>query len=169
MKSVIRLVEENGLRKTDAIIMKKRFFGMVDHYVLFMGYRGEMPVFLGNYRNGVNEVSYSDLRKYLAMMEPDRIEYFVGNESQRKMAEKRAWAREGENAYNYLVNNCEHYKNWVHFGKSHSSQVNTAGNVALVAGAGIAVAGLASKNKTVAYIGLGALLLGALLKVASDE
>ena len=169
MNEIIRLIEQNGLRITDSIVMKKRFLGMVDHYVLFMGYRNSRPVFLGNYRNGISEVPDADLVKYLSIMEPERIEYFVGNELERKDAERRAWARSGENAYNYITNNCEHYKNWVHFGKNYSSQVKTAGNVALAAGAGIAVAGLASKNKTAAYVGLGTLLLGALLHIASED
>lgn len=169
MNKIIELVEGNGLRPTDSIVLRKRFLGMVDHYVLFMGYRGNTPVFLANYNDGIKEVPDNEIIKYLTSLEPERIDYFPGNEIERKSAIERAWARTGEKAYSYIANNCEHFKNWVHFGKNYSSQVDTAGNVALATGAATLAGGLATKNKTATYIGLGGLLLGALLKYVADD
>lgn len=169
MKKINELINYNNLRPTDAIILKKKFIGMADHYALFMGYRNNEPLFIANYRDGVREVSAEDMQKYLQFLEPERIEYFEGNESERAEAINRAFSRLGERAYDYIANNCEHFKNWVHSGEHYSSQVNTAGNVALAAGAGAVIGGLAAKNKTAVAVGIGGLLLGAILKSNSGN
>lgn len=160
----------NGLRATDALVLRKRFIGMVDHYVLYMGNRGNLPVFIANYKNGVKEISNEEIVNYLQTLEPIRIEKFKGSDQERKQAFKRAVSRVGERAYNYFANNCEHFKNWVHYGDKYSSQVDNAGNFGLGAGGVLAVAGLASKNSKVALWGAGILLAGAILKgLSSDE
>lgn len=163
-------IETKGLRATDALVLRKRFIGMVDHYVLYMGSRGNQPVFIANYKNGVKEITNEEVINYLQTLEPIRIEKFKGSDQERKLAFKRALSRVGERAYNYFANNCEHFKNWVHYGDKYSSQVDKAGNLGLGAGGAIAVAGLASKNSKVALWGAGILLAGAILKgLSSDE
>lgn len=169
MNKINQLIRNYGLQKVDAIIMKKRFIGMVDHYVLFMGMRNNSPVFVANYRDGVREVSSSDMVEYSEMLEMDKILPFKGSEYERSIAVQRAWSRVGERAYDYLANNCEHFVNWVHSGKSHSKQVDAAGESLLAGGVLTTLGGLASKNETATYVGLGALLLGALLKYAGNE
>lgn len=169
MNKINQLIRNYGLQRVDAIIMKKRFIGMVDHYVLFMGIRNNSPVFVANYRDGVREVSYSDMIEYLQILEPNQIFYFNGTEYERSIAEQRAWSKVGERAYDYLANNCEHFVNWVHSGKSYSTQVGAAGETLLAGGVVTVIGGLAAKNDTATYLGLGALLLGALLKYAGNE
>ncbi len=162
-------IKMQGLRATDALVLRKRFIGMVDHYVLYMGQRADQPVFIANYKNGVKEISNEEIVDYLKTLEPVRIEKFEGSESERKLAFNRALSRVGERAYNYFSNNCEHFKNWVHFGEKYSSQVDKAGNVGLGAGGALALAGLVSKNSKVALWGTGLLLAGALLKGLSND
>ncbi|NOZ33940.1 MAG: hypothetical protein GXO80_01400 [Chlorobi bacterium] len=162
-------IKQNNLKQTDAIVLKKRFLGLVDHYVLFMGYRGNQPVFVANYNDGVQEVPKSELDKYLKVLKPERIERFPGNESERKFAFKRAISRLGEKAYNYFGNNCGHFKNYVHIGENYSEQVDKVGNVGLIAGAGLGIAGIASKNPKVALWGAGLLLAGVIMKELANE
>lgn len=168
MEKINQLIRNTGLQKVDAIVMKKRFIGMVDHYVLFMGMRNNTPVFVANYSSGVKEVPYNDMVTYLQMLEPTEILYFKGTKYEREEAEIRAKSRIGERAYDYISNNCEHFVNWVHSGKSYSKQVSSAGDLFLAGGAVAALGGLANKNETATYVGLGALLLGALLKYAGN-
>jgi hypothetical protein len=170
MKKVIELVSRHNLRIIDAIVLKKRFIGMVDHYVLFGGHdQHQRPVFVANYKNGVQVVPHDDMVKYLNMLEPEKIIYFQGNEHQRAAAIARAKSRIGERSYDYLANNCEHFVTWVHTGKHHSKQVADVG-VGLMAAGAVAAIGGAAKNKEVEIgIGVGALLLGALLKFGFND
>ena len=167
--SINEFIRVNSLKQTDALVLRKRFFGMVDHYVLFMGYRANKPIFVANYKDGVKEVSASEINKYLQVLEPSTIERFDGNDSERMIAFRRALSRIGEKAYNYFGNNCEHFKNWVHHGENFSTQVNIAGKTAMVAGVGLGVVGFAKKYPKTALVGAGLLLVGALLKEVSNE
>lgn len=162
-------VRVNNLRATDALVLKKRFIGMVDHYVLYMGQRGNQAVFIANYKNGVKEISKGEIMQYLQSLKPNRIEPFEGTEYERNLAFRRAWSRVGERTYNYFSNNCEHFKNWVHSGENYSSQAKKAGNIGLGTGGALAIAGLASKNSKVALWGVVILLAGAILKGLSDN
>ncbi len=170
MKKVKELVSRHNLRIIDAIVLKKRFIGMVDHYVLFGGYdQHQRPVFVANYKNGVQVVPHDDMVKYLNMLEPEKIIYFQGNEHQRAVAIARAKSRIGERAYDYLANNCEHFVTWVHTGKHQSKQVANAGIGLMTAGAIATAGGIGKKNDVVTAVGIGALLLGAILKFGFNE
>lgn len=170
MKKVNELVRRHNLRIIDAIVLRKRFIGMVDHYVLFAGYNNEQkPIFLANYKTGVQFVPHSDMVKYLDMLEPERIIFFKGNEIQRSHAIERAKSRIGEKAYDYLANNCEHFVTWVHTGKHNSKQVANAGTGLMVAGAVAAIGGAAKNKEAALGLGVGALLLGALLKFGFND
>ncbi|CAG0988962.1 HRAS-like suppressor 3 [Flavobacteriales bacterium] len=167
--TLTQFIQVNNLQQADAIVLRKKLLGMVDHFAIFLGYRGNHPVFVANYRDGVKEVSVSEMRQLLQTLEPTQIDRFPGPEHQRKSAVRRAISRIGERAYSYIFNNCEHFKTWVHYGENRSKQVDTAGNVALGIGAGTAIAAIATKNPKVGAVALGLLLLGAILKDAADE
>lgn len=170
MKKITELISRHNLRIIDAIVLKKRFIGMVDHYVLFGGFdKFNQPVFVANYRTGVQIVPQADMMKYLNMLDPERIVYFQGNDQQRNEAIERAKSRIGEKAYDYLANNCEHFATWVHTGKHESKQVADVGTVLMTAGAVSAIGGAAQKSNTATAIGVGALLLGALLKFGFND
>ena len=164
--SINEFIIVNSLKQTDALVLRKRFFGMVDHYMLFMGYRANRPIFVANYKDGVKEVSVSEMNKYLKVLEPQTIERFGGNDSERMIAFRRALSRIGEKAYNYFGNNCEHFKNWVHHGKNFSSQVNIAGRTAMITGG---VIGLVKKYPKTAMLGVGLLAMGTFLEELSNE
>lgn len=158
----------NNIQQVDAIVLRKKFLGMVDHYAIFLGYRSDKPVFVANYRDGVREVSDNELNNILEIMNPKEIEHFQGNEIERAFALKRAMSRIGERAYSYIANNCEHFKNWVHNGEHRSEQVKGAGNLALIAGGGTALYAIATKNPKAGLLAFGLLLFGALLKDVAE-
>lgn len=134
-----------NIRPADSIVMKKKLFGMVDHYVIYLGISNERKhVFVANYTKGVRVIPDQELREFLQILEPTKIDRFVGNETQRVAAVNRAISRIGERAYSYVTNNCEHFKNWVHRGEHKSAQVDNAVESVMI-GAGIAaLAGLVS-------------------------
>jgi len=157
-------IKAKKLKVTDALVLRKMIIGMVDHYVLYMGYRGGRPVFIANYKNGVKEVPISDIKKYLQTMRTTRVDRFIGTDQERKLAFNRALSRVGERAYNYFSNNCEHFKNWVHYGDNYSSQVDNVGNVGIGVGSAMVIKGIATENSKTALWGTGIFLAGALLK-----
>lgn len=169
MENINNLIKHNGLKKVDAIVMKKRLLGMVDHYVLYMGTENNIPIFIANYSGGVKHVPLKDIVFFLNTLEPTRILKFNGTEYERTQAIIRAWSRVGERSYDYIANNCEHFVNWVHSGKSYSTQVRDLGSGLFIAGASTAAAGLLTKDKNITYVGIGALLLGALFNYLGGE
>lgn len=170
MKKVNELISRHKLRIIDAIVLRKRFIGMVDHYVLFVGYNKEHePVFLANYKTGVQFVPHTDMVKYLDMLEPEKIIPFKGNDIERSQAIERAKSRIGERAYDYFANNCEHFVTWVHTGKHNSKQVADVGVGLIAAGAVVAIGGATKKSDAAVALGFGALLLGALLKFGFND
>ncbi len=169
MKQLIKFAIENGLKQADAIILRKKILGMVDHYAIFMGWRNNVPVFVANYRNGVREVPLTELQVLAEKYEPTHIEPFEGSETERKAAIQRAKSRIGENAYSYTHNNCEHFKNFVHFGFNSSKQVKTAGQIAIGASLAVGIGAIAAKNPKAGAVALGALLLGLVLIDAAED
>ncbi|MFN8208954.1 MAG: lecithin retinol acyltransferase family protein [Bacteroidales bacterium] len=166
--TLAKFIQVNKLQQADAIVLRKKLLGMVDHYAIYLGYRGSQPIFVANYRDGVKVVSLNEMRQLLLTLKPTEIDRFPGPESQRKFAVNRAISRIGEQAYNYLTNNCEHFKNWVHFGENRSKQVDQVGNISMGLGVGIAVAAIASRNPKVGLVAVGLLLLGVILKDAAE-
>jgi len=164
-------VINNSLRPGDAIMLKKKFFGMFDHFTVYLG-REEYtnrPVFAANYTNGVTILTDKEVNHFLQTLEPTKIDRFNGTNHQRDLAVQRAFTYKDSKNYNLIFNNCEHYKNFVQIGRKYSRQVNTASNTLLLSGGTAVVAGLASKNSKVAGWGLFALALGALAKLAADQ
>lgn len=148
--NINQFIAINNIRPADAIIMRKKFFDMVDHYVIYVGVFGNRHRFVANYTKGIKDISPQELTKFLEYLDPTKVDRFPGQERGRSQAVQRAISRVGENAYNVLTNNCEHFKNWVHYGKSHSKQAeNFTNGLSVVAGIGfIAMAfGLISKRE----------------------
>lgn len=162
----------NNVKSADAIILRKRkILGMVDHYAIFLGYDTSSgdPLFVANYHDGVKIIPKFEINQLLAMLEPTDIDRFSGNEQQRTGAINRAMSRVGERAYNYFSNNCEHFKNWVHYGNNYSEQVQVAADSCLALAVGTGIGAIAAKNPKVGAIATGLLLLGILLKENADQ
>jgi hypothetical protein len=148
MQYVTNFINANNLQQADVIVLKKKLFGMVDHYAVFLGYDQQgMPFFMANYTKGTTRITYDELQSFLQLMDPTKIQRFNGNNYQRQEAVNRALSRMGERNYNYLENNCEHFANFVQHGQPYSAQ---------------AAAFKESVSTTVPIL-FGALLLGALL------
>lgn len=167
--NLFEFVQNNCLREADAIILRKKFLGMVDHYAIYVGLRHGTPQFVANYNNGVQVVPMHEMGELMTKLEPREIERFPGNNYERKEALKRALSRIGEKAYSYVRNNCEHFKNWVHYGINSSDQVDKAGNIALGVGVGVGVLAIAKKYPKLALVGLVVVLIGLGLKDAAEE
>lgn len=144
MKKVLQMIAQTGLQQADAIVLKKKFFGMVDHFAVFLGYHAvtNEPVFAANYTKGTQWIKKEELEQFIEKLEPERVERFQGTERERREAVERALSKIGEENYSYFNNNCEHYKNFVQTGIPHSQQVEDAKNLALILGGGFLLVGL---------------------------
>jgi hypothetical protein len=163
-----KFITAHNLKPADAIMLRKKFMGMVDHYVVYVGVIENRHRFVANHKSGVSFVSEGELRQYVTILEPQRIERFEGDESERSEALKRAFSAIGQ-PYHLIRSNCEHFKEWVQRGQWRSQQVSDAGTGTALTGAALAIGGLAAKNGKVAGAGLGLLALGLILKSFSDE
>jgi hypothetical protein len=161
--NIQHFIKANNIRPADAIVVKKEFFAILNHYVIYLGIdrKGEHK-FIANYTDGIKILPVDQILRWLKTFIPVRINRFVGTEEQRELAIQRALSRKDEKAYNLILNNCEHFKNFVQWGKNHSEQVETAGELLLAGGAITTLVGIAKEDETVAGIGLLTLGLGLL-------
>lgn len=106
----------------DVVIAKKRtgLGRILNHYIVCVGH----DKFIGNLKDGVKELHYNELMNLLSEYEPTGIRRLNGTFSQRQQAINRAYAKLGHR-YSLLNFNCEHFANWVQFGRVESSQVTT--------------------------------------------
>ncbi len=135
-----QFIVSNNIKPADSIVMKKKLFGMLNHYVIYLGISDYKHVFIANYTKGVKIIPDNELQEFLQILQPIKIDRFPGPDSHRPAAVKRALSRVGERAYSYVSNNCEHFKNWVHRGEHKSTQVDNA----IVGVGAVALAGLIS-------------------------
>jgi hypothetical protein len=161
--SIHHFIVSNGLKPADAIVLQKRFFGMVDHFVIYIGWINLQHAFVANYIEGVKIIPNQEIQKFLAEMEPTKIEKYPGEEYTRNEAIKRAMSQLGQKAYHYLANNCEHFKNFVHYGIKKSTQVQKAGAAIALGGLGIALIGADKKKDGMAVTGIFIILIGIII------
>jgi hypothetical protein len=158
--SIPQFVSQHGLRPADAVVLTKKFFGMVDHFVIYLGLRNLQHTFIANYVEGVRIIPSHDIEKHLQTLVPTRVEKYPGHEWQRGEAIKRALSQLGQTAYNYVANNCEHFKNFVHYGIKHSTQVQKAGGVIALGGVGVTLMGIGKKSDGMTALGVLLVLIG---------
>jgi hypothetical protein len=166
-----QFVVANNLRSADAIMLKKKFFGMFDHFAVYLGRESgtNRPIFAANYTQGVQIIKDEEANTFLQTLEPEKVDRFNGTPQQRDAAVQRALSKTGEKSYNLILNNCEHYKNFVQYGRRYSPQVDNAGNALMVTGGIAAIAGAAEGNDKAVGWGLFAFALGAIAKYVSDQ
>lgn len=162
-------VFQSKLKPADAVVLRKKFMGMFSHYVIYLGSERGQPVFAANFLNGVKIISNDEINEQLEVYRPDRIDRFPGNTYQRRSAVERARSKIGEKAYGLLSNNCEHYKNWVHYGQHISDQVGNVGKGSMVIGGAMALEGALSSNSKTRDRGIGILIVGAILTNLSER
>lgn len=161
--NIQNFIIQSALQPADAIILNKKFFGMVDHYVIYIGFVGLQPQFVANYVEGVKVIPNKEIETLLQSYVPTDIEKFPGPPHKRGEAVKRALSKIGEKAYNYVLNNCEHFKNFVHFGIKKSLQVEKAGGWMIVGGIGLTALGAGKKNTNTALWGVLVIIIGLIL------
>lgn len=112
----------NSLQPIDVVVAKKRsgLSSILNHYIVYLG----NGTFIGNLKDGVKQLTYFELLQLLKEYEPINVRRFNGNPYQVQQATVRAKQRLG-NRYSFLGFNCEHFANWVQYGKESSNQVTT--------------------------------------------
>ena len=152
--SIDFFIRKYNIQAADAIVVKKLNFGLLKHYIIYLGFHDGEHRFMANYSQGIKLISYQELSKFLNVYAPVEINRFRGNKIQRFEALNRAWSRKGEQEYDLILNNCEHYKNFVHHGRPKSDQVQAFGTGLLATGAVIAASSASNKNNDGAIGGL---------------
>ena len=57
MNYTLSLIQQNNLRPADALVLRKKFLGMVDHFAIFLGYDNyNEPYIVDNYKDGIQRV-----------------------------------------------------------------------------------------------------------------
>jgi hypothetical protein len=136
---------------------------MIDHFVIYLGIRNLQHTFIANYVEGVRIIPNQDVEKYLQTLVPTRVEKYPGQDWQRGEAIARALSQLGQKAYNYVANNCEHFKNFVHYGIKHSTQVQKAGGAIALGGLGLTLVGAGKKSDGMAITGIFLILIGIII------
>lgn len=167
--NINKYVLRNELRPADAIVLRKKFMGMFSHYAIFLGYENGQPQFVANFFKGVKIIPNKEINEQLKTYKPQKIERFKGNTYQRQSAIERAWSKIGEKAYGLASNNCEHFKNWVHYGKAISKQVDNIGTGSLILGTVMTIGGGLSSNAKARNWGIASLILGGVLKSLAEK
>lgn len=137
-----QFIKLNGVRKADAIIVRKKILGLLSHYVIYLGRESEYEqdgrsmykgwgydghIFMANMGDGVHILREGHLNGYLKYLEPNKINRFQGNDWERAKAIERALMHQDEKSYNLILNNCEHFANFVQEGRRYSKQSQNAG------------------------------------------
>lgn len=166
--SIQQFIFGYNIRPADAIVVKKENFGILDHYVIYLGIDqfGEHK-FIANYSAGVRFLPMWQIVQFLKAYVPVRLNRFVGNEIQRQSAVHRALSRLNENSYNLILNNCEHFASWVQNGTPESEQVENFGKALFFGGALLGLIGLATEDENLTGVGLLSAALGAVTQNTS--
>lgn len=142
-----QFVQENNLRPGDAVVVKKNNIGLLDHYLIYLGqWHGEHK-FIANYFSGTKILGYPEISNFSQKYDPTRIRRFLGNEIQRKVAVDRALSRRDQQSYHLILNNCEHYANYVQYGTDYSQQSAVFGTGMTVTGLAVAASSKSDEGK----------------------
>lgn len=161
--TIDEFIRQHNIKPADAILMKKKSFGMLDHYVLYLGIRNQYHKFVANNYNGVTIIPDDEIIAFMQKLQITAVEPFPGNEYQRQFALERAFSRIGQQGYGLITNNCEHYKNYVHYGEDISKQVEAIGGTVAVTGITAAIVGIAQDDPLLTGMGLLAAIFGGIM------
>lgn len=172
--NIKNFIKVNGIQEADVIIVKREKFGIFDHFVVFLGYHHITyePLFVANYGEHVDLISNNKLFNFLQTYTPTSIRRFKGNALDRSYAIKRALKELNSPVkvgYNLIVNNCEHFANWVQTGVRESEQVQNFGKGALLGGLGLMAIGASTEKKGLVWAGALTALLGGIITAIDSE
>ena len=137
MSQILQLVRSHNLQPGDVIVVGRNG-GLAAHYLVVMhrDHRGQW--FMANLEQGVSWLDEDYLHSRSHEFFFKRIRRFEGDWQQRQAALRRAESRHGE-GYDLVRFNCEHFANYVQFGKESSAQVQNVGaGLGVAAGIGLA-------------------------------
>lgn len=143
-----------ALQKADVLIVKQRSFDLLDHYLVYIG-NGE---FIANMSGGIRSINIYELKNFEGQFYPVRLRQFIGTEWERQLALQRA-DKCLHPSYSLLYSNCEHFANFVQYGKKQSLQSTKASLALITAGAMVSKD---SKSEPVQIIGALSILAGIL-------
>ena len=134
---VRKFVNENNLQPGDAIVAKKIGYGVLDHFIVYLGNDYSNYRFMANSKQeGVRRYKEDEIIELVKSFEPIRIRRFKGSNYERQLAVERALSQEGQ-PYSLLGSNCEHFANYVQKRVKDSPQVGgwiSIGILALILG-----------------------------------
>lgn len=144
------LVYDHALEPADVVVVKNKSLGVLDHYMVFVGWNNwGQPDFIANLRDETQWLPFEEIDDLSYTYGLSRIRRFNGTEAERRVAVQRAMQAVGE-PYRFFGFNCEHFANWVQYGKATSQQVALGGIGLATTGAVIAAK---SENKWVQALG----------------
>jgi len=106
-------------------LITPRYFGAYTHQGIYIG-GGDVIHYSGlssSFESGEIEISSLE---YFANDNPVNVVHYTNREYTRKQSVERSRSRLGEDWYNIVFNNCEHFVTWCIMGKHRSKQVNGA-------------------------------------------
>src|SRR5690554_1672344 len=111
-----------SLYADEVLVAKKRngLGRLLNHYIDYVGFNNLVRTLY----DGDKILDDRELIALLREYEPVSVRRFMGSYHQRNEAVNRAYSKLGER-YSLLNFNCEHFANWVQFGKCESGQVKT--------------------------------------------
>ncbi|WP_305981972.1 lecithin retinol acyltransferase family protein [Roseivirga thermotolerans] len=120
---VRNFIKQHSLQPADGIIAKKVGYGILDHYIVYIGYESGQHIFMANSMdNGVRYYTEDQIPELIKRFEPTKIRPFSGNGWERSAAVARAKNQLGRK-YSLVGDNCEHFANYVQLGRKESPQV----------------------------------------------
>ena len=166
---ISEFVNMYNLRPADAVAVKKNSFGLLNHYLVYLGqdYWGE-HIFMANYTKGIRVLTRVEIMKFASYMHPVKISRFKGGELEREQAVERAFELKNEDSYHLILNNCEHFKNHIQVGQKYSDQTRAFGAGLAATGIVTAAASKSNEGKTAGIILAGLGLLALFLESAED-
>jgi hypothetical protein len=110
------------LQPADVVVARRIEYSVFDHYLVYMG----NGAFVAKMTKGVIKMTLEDLQQFSGIYQPVRMRVFNGTESERRLALLRANECLGD-PYSLLYSNCEHFADFVQYGRRTSLQSAKAG------------------------------------------
>lgn len=163
METLIIKFGEQVLQPADVVVVKNKEFPLFDHYLVYIGDSN----FVVHMNKGIVKMSIHELQQFSGKYSPIRMRKFIGLETHRKEAILRA-KEYLHPPYSLLFSNCEHFADFIQFGKRTSLQAKKA-SIGLI-GVGAVMVG-ESKNDFVRFLGGLSMIAGvvALISEATGE
>lgn len=113
----MNLIQQNYIKPGDGLVRSKSFFGLIDHYGLYVG---QSMVIENHPLHGVRLITLAEFFQGRQLL---RVKRFPGNEWSRRSAVDKAYKMVGTR-YDVFDFNCEHFVNHIHELGVKSSQAD---------------------------------------------